>query len=146
MEAASTLNFGSASARGFLQREAFQLKHLENQARHLATAKPGSAGQEGSGQQDEQLMGVARQFESLLIHQMLKAMRRTVQKSDLLNSFSLQQYESMLDEEIAKEMAEHKGLGLADMLYHQLRRINDPADPKSTQMALQPKPQVNYNE
>ena len=122
MEAVSTFNFGSAGAQGFLQRESIQLKNLESQVRQLKGTESLPAG--SADTRDEQLMGVARQFESLLIHQMLKSMRRTVQKSDLMNSFSLQQYESMLDEEIAREMAEHKGLGLADMLYHQLRRMD----------------------
>ena len=70
-------------------------------------------------------MEVAQKFEGILIHQMLKAMRKTVQKSDLLNSFSLQQYESMMDEEIANEMAKHKGIGLADSIFNQLEPIGE---------------------
>jgi len=78
---------------------------------------------------DKELMEVAQKFEALLIHQMLKAMRKTVQKSDLLNSFSLQQYESMMDEEIASEMAKHKGIGLADSLFYQLSRLEKASNP-----------------
>jgi len=77
-------------------------------------------------------MEVAKKFESLLIHQMLKEMRKTIQKSELLNSFSLQQYESMLDEEIANTMAEDRGIGLADMLFYQLSRLEDAADPTAS--------------
>jgi len=60
---------------------------------------------------------------------MLKEMRKTVHKSDFLNSFSLQQYESMMDEEIASEMAKHKGIGLADSLYNQLSRLENASNP-----------------
>lgn len=80
---------------------------------------------------DEELMEVARKFEGILIHQMLKAMRKTVQKSDLMNSFSLQQYESMMDEEIAAEMAKHKGIGLADSIFNQLSRLEKSSNPSA---------------
>jgi len=78
---------------------------------------------------DKELMEVAKKFEAILIHQMLKAMRQTVHKSDLLNSFSLQQYESMMDEEIASEMAKNKGIGLADSLFYQLSKLESIANP-----------------
>ncbi len=71
----------------------------------------------------KQLREVARNFEAILINQLLKAMRKTIPKSDLLNSFSLEQYESMLDEEIANEMSKQKGIGLADTLFHQLSQL-----------------------
>ena len=77
-------------------------------------------------------MEVAKKFEAILVHQMLKAMRKTVHKSDLLNSFSLQQYESMMDEEIANEMVKHKGIGLADSLFYQLSRLEEASNQKAT--------------
>ena len=76
-------------------------------------------------------MEVAKKFEAILVHQMLKAMRKTVHKSDLLNSFSLQQYESMMDEEIANEMVKHKGIGLADSLFYQLSRLENHSNSSS---------------
>ncbi len=75
---------------------------------------------------DEKIKDLAMQFESIFIHQMIKEMRKSVHKSDLLNSFSLEMYESMMDEEIAKEMSKQKGIGLADVLYRQLSKINNP--------------------
>lgn len=73
---------------------------------------------------EKEMMEVARKFEGILIHQMLKEMRKTIHKSDLMNSFSLQQYESMMDEEIAAEMAKNKGIGLADSIFNQLSRLD----------------------
>ena len=75
---------------------------------------------------DEEIKDLAMQFESIFIHQMIKEMRKSVHKSDLLNSFSLEMYESMMDEEIAKEMSKQKGIGLGDVIYRQLSKINNP--------------------
>ncbi len=99
-----------------------------------------------SNDKDKELMEVARKFEAILIHQMFKAMRQTVHKSDLLNSFSLKQYESMLDEEIANEMAAHRGIGLADTLYYQLSRLEETANLKAVSETSHQTQEVNFNE
>lgn len=125
MEPVSTLNTGTSLAQ---QRELFPLQGLVVKARNL-TAKQKSSGTERNNRKE--LMDVAQKFEALLIHQMLKEMRKTVHKSDLLNSFSLQQYESMMDEEIASEMAKHKGIGLADSLFYQLSRLDKNSKPQT---------------
>ncbi len=162
MEALSTLNSGSSTAaRGIAQNKALQLNHLASQARRL-TGTPNpvygdrlnrtgllNKGQETAGSsknKNKELMEVARQFEAILIHQMLKAMRQTVHKSDLLNSFSLEQYETMLDEEIANDMAAHRGIGLADTLYYQLSRLDEAANPKDVPVTSHQIKEVNSNE
>jgi flagellar protein FlgJ len=144
MEPNSTFNSGASLA---LQSKSFPVKDLAAKARQLAgtlhrlqgnkanEARSLNMGQEAStthNNKDKELMEVAHKFEALLIHQMLKAMRKTVHKSDLLNSFSLQQYESMMDEEIANEMAKHKGIGLADSLFYQLSRLEKASNPPAT--------------
>jgi len=144
MEPISTFNFGVSLAQ---QSKSIPLKNLASKARQLVRTQnqlEGSQanetqslnmGQEASAthtNKDKELMDVARKFEALLIHQMLKAMRQTVHKSDLLNSFSLQQYESMMDEEIASEMAKNKGIGLADSLFYQLSRLEKAANSPPT--------------
>jgi len=162
MEALSTLNSGSSTAApGMAQNKALQLNHLASQARRLTgTPNPAngyrlnrtgllSNGQETAGSsknKNKELMEVARQFEAILIYQMFKAMRRTVHKSDLLNSFSLEQYETMLDEEIANEMAAHRGIGLADTLYYQLSRLDEAANPKDVPVTSHQIKEVNSNE
>ena len=78
-------------------------------------------------EETEKLMEVAREFESLLVYQMLSAMRKTVHKSDLLNSFAGEQYESMLDEELSKEMVKQKSIGLAETIQPQLSRLANKA-------------------
>jgi Rod binding domain-containing protein len=138
MEPISTFNFGASLAQ---QSKSFPLKDLAAKAKQLIGAQNNSKangaqspnmGQEAStfpNNINNELMDVAKEFEAILIYQMLKAMRKTVHKSDLLNSFSLQQYESMMDEEIANEMAKHKGIGLADSLFYQLSRLENASNP-----------------
>ena len=67
---------------------------------------------------------VSRDFESVFLHKLLTAMRKTVPKSDLLDSFASDMYQSMMDEEIAKEMSTKKGMGMGEMIYNELSNIN----------------------
>jgi Rod binding domain-containing protein len=162
MDALSTLNSGSfTAARGIAQNKVFQLNNLASQARRLTgTQNPAEGyrldragllnnGQKTAGSSNDnkkELMEVAQKFEAILIHQMLKAMRQTVHKSDLLNSFSMEQYESMLDEEIANDMAAHRGIGLAKTLFYQLSRLDEAANPKDVSVTTHQTEEVISNE
>ncbi|MFQ5672644.1 MAG: rod-binding protein [Nitrospinales bacterium] len=79
----------------------------------------------GTGKTEDELMSVARDFESILLYKMVESMRSTVPKSGLFDSFSMETFQSMMDQEIANEMAKKKGVGLADMVYRQLSRLQD---------------------
>ena len=126
MESVSTLNLGASAARaGAVHKQKTELKGLASQMERLK-------GQSSPEKERSELMEVARKFEAILIHQMLKAMRKTVNKSELFNSFSLEQYESMLDEELANEMAANRGIGLADTLFYQLSRLQGDEESSST--------------
>lgn len=78
---------------------------------------------------DKKLMDACRDFEAIFVNELLKSMRKTVTKSDLLdNSFGQDVFQSMLDEEYSKLMAtSHNSTGLAEMIFLQLQRdINNP--------------------
>ena len=77
----------------------------------------------GTSKTDEQLKSLSKQFESIFVHQLLKSMRSTVQKTGLFDSHATSMYESLHDEEIAKLMPEQKGIGLADVIYRDLARL-----------------------
>lgn len=63
------------------------------------------------------------EFESLFVQMMLKEMRATVGKTDLLDGgFAQDVFEDMLYEERAKSMAKNAGFGLADQVYLELIR------------------------
>ena len=77
----------------------------------------------GTSKTDKQLKSLSKQFESIFVHQLLKSMRSTVQKTGLFDSHATNMYESLHDEEIAKLMTEQKGIGLADVIYRDLARL-----------------------
>lgn len=68
------------------------------------------------------LRQVARDFEAILVQQMIGAMRRTVGESGLIEKGAGERiFESMLDEEWAKKLSASGGPnGLSEMLYRQL--------------------------
>ncbi len=74
---------------------------------------------------DEELKQLAQQFESIFVNQLLKSMRETIPKSGLMDSFSVDMYQSMFDQEVASEMSKSKSIGLADVLYSQLHRLQE---------------------
>jgi len=78
----------------------------------------------------DDLQSAAQDFESIFLHKMLEAMRKTVPKSGLLESFSSDMYQSMFDEELANEMSKKGDFGLAKMMYRQLGESN-PENPSS---------------
>jgi flagellar protein FlgJ len=69
----------------------------------------------------EKLSILAREFESIFTNQMLKTMRSTISKNDLINGGPAEEmFTSMLDEEMAREMAFSQNSGLSKALEEQL--------------------------
>ena len=64
---------------------------------------------------------VAAQFESIFLQQMLKAMRDATVKSDLFDSSQMDTYQSMADQQLAVNLAENGGIGLARMMVEQMQ-------------------------
>jgi len=73
----------------------------------------------------------ARQFESLLTSMLLKSMRQAKLGDGLGDSQETEFYQDMLDQQVAVQLSQGKGLGLADMLVQQLTR-SGLAGPKAT--------------
>ena len=73
------------------------------------------AGRDADGSLDQ----VARQFESLLIHQMLKSMRQASLGEGLLDNDQTLFYRDMYDQQLAIHLAESGGMGLADVIKSQ---------------------------
>lgn len=71
----------------------------------------------------KRLREVSENFEALMINQMLKEMRKTVNKSDLINGGMAEQiFEDMLYDEYSKEFSKTKTFGLSDIIYNQLEK------------------------
>jgi len=73
-----------------------------------------------SGQPDK-LKEACRDFEAIFLKQMLSAMKKTVDKSELINGGMAEDiFDDMLYDEYAKIMAKTGSFGLADMMFRQL--------------------------
>lgn len=88
-----------------------KLKNLQNS---LTTVKQGT-----SSYDDAAAREVANKFEALLVHNMLKSMRKTTMAEDTSNSRAI--YDDMLDEQLADTMIKSGGLGIADQIVRQIQ-------------------------
>ncbi len=76
-----------------------------------------------SKKQDEsKLKEACEQFESLFLSQMLKEMKKSVPKADDASK-EQDTYDEMMYDEIAKSMAASGGVGMASVLYQQVKDI-----------------------
>lgn len=71
----------------------------------------------------EALSGAARQFESVFVQMMLKAMRDTVPEGGLFDSEQSDFYEGMFDQQISLNIANGKGIGLAEVIERQMSGV-----------------------
>jgi Rod binding domain-containing protein len=69
---------------------------------------------------DQAVRATAEQFEAHFIQQMMKAMRDTVEKSELVDNDHADMYQDLMDKEVAMQMVRRGGMGLADMLEKQM--------------------------
>lgn len=63
---------------------------------------------------------VAKQFESVFLQMMLKSMRAAVPEGGLFNDEGTKAYRDMLDNQMAVNLSEQGGVGLADVMVRQL--------------------------
>ena len=75
-------------------------------------------GPEGSNSEDPQLKQVCQDFESIFMAEMMRTMRRTLPKSELLrDGLGGSHFRELFDQELASKMSRSNGLGLAEVLY-----------------------------
>ena len=83
----------------------------------------------------------ATQFEAMFIQMMLKSMRDSVQKNDLMHSPHEDTFQEMYDRELSVQMAKRNTLGVADMIVKTVERNNAPGPAykaKAEPMQLKP--------
>ena len=78
----------------------------------------------GQVDSEKEMEKVARDFESVFVNKLLESMRKAIPKSGLLDSSALDMYQSMMDQEMSKNMSERKGMGLGEMVYKDLSRLD----------------------
>ena len=72
---------------------------------------------------DKKLRKACKDFEAIFTYQLLKSMRRTVQKCDLFHGGQGEEiYESLMDMELSKQMADLGPGSLSRLLYDQFRQ------------------------
>lgn len=72
--------------------------------------------------EDRELKEAARQLEAIFVYRMLEAMRQTVPRGGLIEETMGEQiFRGMLDHEISMKAAETGSLGLAEIIYRQLK-------------------------
>ena len=94
---------------------------------------------EASRDPSKAIRQTAEQFEAYFIQQMMKTMRESVDKSDLVDSSNMDTYQDLMDKEVSLKMVKRGGMGLADMMERQMLISQG----LSTQDALQMHPQAH---
>ncbi|ROH87763.1 flagellar assembly peptidoglycan hydrolase FlgJ [Stagnimonas aquatica] len=74
----------------------------------------------GNGRDPETLRAVARQFEALLMQQVLKSARAAGLGDDLGSGPGADTYKDLFDQQMAQQLSAGRGLGIADQLVRQL--------------------------
>jgi len=79
------------------------------------------------GKQDEgaALEQIAKQFESILVQSMMKAMRQAnsaFSEDSMFNTSEMQFHQDMLDQQLGLSLSQGRGVGLADALVRQLKQ------------------------
>ena len=78
-----------------------------------------------SSTSDEELMDACKQFESYFVEQMFKEMWKTIPESEFSSGSTnsmVSFYKDEMIKNIAEDSTEQNGLGLAQMLYEQMKR------------------------
>ena len=119
-----------SSAQGILQpRESggFEdiLRRMQNSNSTSDISIPAVSGNTAIDKNSE-LYEVCLELETILIKNLIKGMRNTIQKSGFIDSsFAGEMYEDMLYDEYAKNFARNANLGFAEMAYRELAGLSN---------------------
>jgi len=79
-----------------------------------------------NGEQLADIEKASRQFEALLLHQMIKTMWHTVPSKGLLTGSREEElYRDMLNEALATSISEGQGIGIRDIIVRDMKRIEE---------------------
>ncbi|HOE10305.1 MAG TPA: rod-binding protein [bacterium] len=75
---------------------------------------------------EKQMREIAGDFKGILVRQLIKEMRNTVPQDGFLEpTHATEMYQEMADDALAKDLAGQGGFGIADLVYEQLKEIQD---------------------
>ena len=78
-----------------------------------------------SNSTDEELLEACQEFEAYFLEQMFKEMAKTIPESEETSSYTTgikDYFQDSMMQEIARQSTKKEGLGLAQMLYEQMKR------------------------
>ena len=96
----------------------------------------GSLRAEAASAPNKAINEVASQFEALFVQQMMKSMRDAVPKSDLMNSDHLDTYQAMADQQMAVNLSQQGGIGIARMLVEQMQTRGYVSETKNPEVGM----------
>ena len=78
---------------------------------------------QSEAREDKKLKDVCQQYEALFLNQLLSNMRKSIPKSDIMGDRKNEEmFQSVMDEEIAKNWSQTGSVGLANLLYQQMKK------------------------
>lgn len=99
---------------------------VEDLKNRLPVHKTGKSGAQHKIDKNSKLYKASQEFEALFVKQMLDTMRKTINKTGLLDGgYAEDIFEDMLFDKYALKIAENGNLGLSDTLYRQLEAYDD---------------------
>lgn len=93
-----------------------------------ATKLEGQLDSDFSTKTEEELLGACKEFEAYFLEMMFKEMMKTIPKNEDTSSYSsniMDYYKDTMIQELAGDSTETNSLGLAQMLYEQMKRNYD---------------------
>ncbi len=140
MKIASSINTNATDAvnRFNVQQSYTDLHQLQNIRQH-------------GGDQEAALKQVAKQFESMFMQMMLKSMRtanKVFAKDNPLNSSEMEFHRDMYDKQLTLSLSQGQGMGLAEVLFRQLKGTylsDNDSSQQTTEYTVDDLPRVYLN-
>lgn len=120
----SNTNYDSARSAAESAKFSQMLNELKGKADAALNTKDAAAVQEAKAaeKRDKELKKACEGFEAMFLNMMYRQMRATVPENTLFGeSNALKIFQDMRDDELMKKVAAGGGIGIADMMYKQLK-------------------------
>jgi Rod binding domain-containing protein len=90
---------------------------------NIAKAESSKNSLKNGSKSEYEIQKAAQDFEAVMLNMLIKAMWKTIPKSDLFEKDNATQiYEGLMHTSLSEEMAKNGGMGIAKALYQQLSR------------------------
>lgn len=110
---------------GRLQQQQAGMRRQSSSLQAKARSAKAAGNSAADTAKNDRLKETCSDFQAIFVKQMLDSMRKTVNKSGLLEGGQAEEiFEDMLYDEYAQSISKNGDIGLDDMLYKQLSRLN----------------------